>query len=78
MRKTGMARLLELAGTKKHFIIPATILSALASIASFIPFIAIYWIIRDILSALPDMNSLDSSRLIGFGWLICVKKRWVS
>ncbi len=69
VRKTGMARLLELAGTKKHFIIPATILSALASIASFIPFIAIYWIIRDILSALPDMNSLDSSRLIGFGWL---------
>jgi hypothetical protein len=40
--KTGMARLLELAATKKPLVVSAIILACLAAIASFIPYIAVY------------------------------------
>ena len=39
-RKTGMARLLELAATKKPLIILSAILSAMASVVSFAPYVA--------------------------------------
>ena len=43
--KTGMARMMQLAMTKKLLVIASMILSSLAAIASFIPYIAIYFII---------------------------------
>lgn len=68
-RKTGMARLMQLATTKKPLVITSAILSSLASIASFIPYIAIYIIIREILGELPDLSTLDGGKLIQFGWI---------
>ncbi len=65
--KTGMARLLQLAATKKGFIIPAVILSALASVASFIPFIAIYFLIREIINVWPDINAMNTDIMIDYG-----------
>jgi ATP-binding cassette subfamily B protein IrtA len=67
--KTGMARLLELAATKKPLIIASVILSALASVASFIPYIAIYFIIREIMGVYPNFGSLDLQTTLGYGWL---------
>lgn len=67
--KSGMARLLEFAATKKPLIICAAILSALASVVSFVPYIAIYYIVREIMSVYPDFSSLDVQRTIGFGWI---------
>jgi len=67
--KSGMARLLELAATKKPLIISAAILSALASIVSFVPYIAIYYIMREIMGVYPDFANLDVQKTIGFGWI---------
>jgi ATP-binding cassette subfamily B protein len=67
--KSGLARLLELAATKKPLIAGAGIFSALASIASFVPYIAIYYIIREIVGAYPTFASLDIQKTISFGWL---------
>jgi len=67
--KTGTARLMELAATKKPLITGAVILSVLASIVSFVPHIAIYLIVREILVALPNMAALDSALVIHYGWL---------
>jgi ATP-binding cassette subfamily B protein IrtA len=67
--KTGMARLMELAATKKPLMISSVILSALASVASFIPYIAIYFVVREVMGAFPDFKNLDLQRTIGFGWL---------
>ncbi len=50
--KMGMPRLLELAATKKPLVIVSVFLSSLAAIANFIPFIAIYFVIREILTVL--------------------------
>jgi len=67
--KTGMSRLMQLAATKKPFIIASAVLSAIASVASFIPYISIYMIVREILVALPDLTALDVGGLIRLGWL---------
>lgn len=67
--KTGMARLLELAATKKPLVTGAVVLSSLASVASFIPHIAIYLVIREVLSVWPDTSGLDTGTMIRYGWL---------
>lgn len=43
--KTGLARCLELASNKKGLVFLSAILSSLAAIASFVPYIAVYFII---------------------------------
>lgn len=68
-KKTGTARLLELAATKKPLVIGSLILSALASVVSFVPYIAIYLIVRELLAAVPDMANLNSALMIRYGWL---------
>ena len=67
--KKGMARLMEIAAIKKPLVITSTVLSALASVASFIPYIAIYYIISQILAAYPSFNALDTAYLIRLGLL---------
>jgi len=67
--KSGMSRLLELAGKKKAFIICAAVFSALASIVSFVPHIAIYYIVREIVAVYPDFSSLDAQKIIQIGWI---------
>ncbi len=67
--KTGVARLMELATTKKPLMIISVILSALASIASFVPYIAIYYIIGEIMGSYGDFNSLDVEKTLNFGWI---------
>jgi ATP-binding cassette subfamily B protein IrtA len=67
--KTGMARLMELAATKKPLVIVSVVLSALAAVASFIPHLAVYFVIREILGFFPDFGNLDLRRTLGYGWL---------
>lgn len=66
--KKGMARLLELAATKKPYMIASVILSALASVVSFVPYLAIYQIVRTILYSLPNIQMVDADLLIQYGW----------
>ena len=68
-QKTGMARLLQLAATKKPLMIGAILLSCLASVASFIPYVAIYLAVQEILSVWPDLGSLNTSLIFQYGWL---------
>lgn len=67
--KTGMARLMELAATKKPLMVSSVILSALASVVSFVPYIAIYFVVREVMGVFPDFKNLDLQRTVGFGWL---------
>ncbi|SHI23096.1 ATP-binding cassette, subfamily B [Sporobacter termitidis DSM 10068] len=64
-----MARLLELAATKKPLMISSVVLSALASVASFIPHIAIYFLIREIIGVYPDFGNLDLRTALDYGGL---------
>ena len=47
--KTGLARCLELASGHKGLVFLAGFLAALAAICSFVPYLSIYYIIREIL-----------------------------
>ena len=67
--KTGLARCMELASNKKGLIFLSAILSSLASIASFIPYIAVYFIIRSILQVYPNLDNLAVDEVMGYGWL---------
>lgn len=67
--KTGLARCLELASNKKGLVFLSAILSSLASIASFVPYIAVYFIIVSIIQVYPDLDGLNMSEVMGYGWL---------
>lgn len=68
-KKNGTARLLEIAATKKPLVICSVILSALASIVSFVPYIAIYLVVREILAVWPALEAIDSVMVIRYGFL---------
>lgn len=67
-KKSGLARCLELASDKKGLVILSAIFSSLSAIASFIPYVAVYFIIRSILKVYPNMNALEVSQVIKYAW----------
>lgn len=54
---------------KKPLVIASVILSSLAAVASFIPYIAIYFIIRQILAVYPNLSALGQTSLFSYGWM---------
>ena len=65
--KTGLARCMELASDRKGLVFLAAVLSSLAAIASFIPYIAVYFMIRSIIGVYPNLDQLDM--VMNYGWL---------
>jgi ATP-binding cassette subfamily B protein len=65
--KTGFARLWELAMMKKPLVIGSLALSVLAAVLSFVPHIAIYFIIREIIRALPEVSGADAGYIVRWG-----------
>ena len=68
-KKTGMARMWELAFTKKALVLGACVLAIVGSAVSFAPFLAIYAIIRELALNLHDLSALDSAHMIRLGWM---------
>ena len=67
--KKGLPRLMELAMTQKAPMVGGMLLSAMATIASFLPYLAIYFIIQEIVGAYPDFSTLDVPKVLGYGGL---------
>lgn len=67
--KTGLARIFELAADRKSLLVVSAILSVLAAIASFVPYLAVYCMIRDVISTYPDFSMLDKQVFINYGLL---------
>ncbi len=65
--KKGLPRLMELAMTQKAPMAGGMILSALATVASFVPYLAIYFIIQEVVGAYPDFDGLDVQKVLGYG-----------
>lgn len=64
-----LSRAFEAAGPKKGLLVTAMVLAALSSVASFVPFVAIYFVIADAVSVYPDFALLDTGRMIACGWV---------
>ncbi|MDR1194754.1 MAG: ABC transporter ATP-binding protein/permease [Peptococcaceae bacterium] len=71
VRRKGMARLWELASRKKILVLLACVLSLVSVAVSFTPFIAIYYIIRELVTHFSDLGALDGARMTSLGWLAC-------
>lgn len=67
--KTPVARLWELAFTYKILIIFACIFSILSTISAFLPFIAVYFIIYELIINLSTHSALNVELIINYGWL---------
>ncbi|MDR0623320.1 MAG: ABC transporter ATP-binding protein/permease, partial [Treponema sp.] len=68
-RKTGMARLWELALRKKFLVVMSCALAVLSTAVSFTPFIAVYYIIRELVGHAADLGGLDAASMMRLGWL---------
>ncbi len=67
--KTGVLRLLELAGSKKNKLLIACLLSVLTSAARLVPFFTIYGVIRELLAhyaAIGDIDTVKIYMLVGY------------
>jgi ATP-binding cassette subfamily B protein len=67
--KQGMARLLELGARKKGLIVCSCVLAVISVAVSFAPFIAIYYIIRELVAHFADLGALDTAYMTSLGWL---------
>ena len=66
--KAGWSRLLQIAATKKPYMITSIVFSVLSSIVSFVPYIAVYYIVREILGVYPDYGMLEVAKVLSYGW----------
>ena len=48
-KKTGMARLLEIAGEKRGLIISSALLFSISAVCMLIPYVSVYFILKELL-----------------------------
>lgn len=69
-RKTGTARLWQLTSYKKGLVISACVLAVVSVGLSFVPYVSIYYIVRELLASFGGA-ALDTAYLIRQGWVAC-------
>ena len=68
-KKTGMARCLELASQHKGLVFISGILAAAAAVCSFLPYLSIYFIMRELIGVFPDIANANMSVVLRYGWM---------
>lgn len=70
--KSGMSRIFELATDHKGLLAVSGVLAALAATASFVPYVAVYYIIRDVISVYPEFTKLNVEAVWGYGMIAVI------
>lgn len=68
-KKSGVARLFEIAGEKKGLLIVAGILSAVSALCMLIPYWSVYEVLKELLLHGNKISGLDGEVLIHWGWI---------
>lgn len=68
-KKTGLARLFEIAGERKGLLILAGALSAASAACMLVPYWSVYEILNELLHNGGDWNRVDGALLIRWGWI---------
>lgn len=68
-KKTGLARLFEIAGERKGLLVLAGILSAGSSACMLVPYWSVYEILNELLRNSSDWSKTDGNLLIRWGWI---------
>lgn len=66
-KKTGISRLLEIAGEKKGLLVAASILSCVSALCMLIPYLSIYFILKELLQNAAVPAFIDKSEVIHWG-----------
>lgn len=65
--KNGMSRIFELASDHKGLLAVSGIFAVMAAVASFIPYVAVYFIIRDVIALYPVFTNLNIEVILNYG-----------
>ena len=68
-RKTGLARLIEIAGTKRWLIIGAMSLAVITTIMQFVPIIAVYNILIELAKYALNPSLIDKAYVWHWGYI---------
>ena len=68
-RKTGIPRLLEIAGTKAAYLVVAAILGVAAVLAQMTPYVTIYLAVRELVRNIHDLSAIDPTYIAHLGWM---------
>lgn len=68
-QKTGLSRLLEIAGSKKWWLIASVILAVLATAVQFVPTIIVYRILTELSDHASNIKQLDRKLLYDLGFI---------
>ncbi len=68
-KKTGLSRLLEIAGEKKGLLAVSGILSAISAACMLVPFLSVYQILGELLKNAGDLSAVDSTFMMHWGWI---------
>ncbi len=68
IRKTGLGRLWELASMKKLLIFFACLLSVIGVVFSFTPFVALWFIVRELFLYVKEPSFMDVNYMVRLGW----------
>ena len=63
------ARVIGFTGGGRWLIYLSMALSALSSACSFVPFVAVYLVVADVVAVYPDFAALDAARMADLGWM---------
>ena len=63
------ARVIGFTGGGRWLIYLSMALSALSSACSFVPFVAVYLVVADVVAVYPDFAALDAARMTDLGWM---------
>lgn len=68
-KKTGIRRLIEIAGTKKWWLFASMVLAVLATLAQFVPVVAVYLIIEELAANAADIANVNRDLLYRLGFI---------
>jgi ATP-binding cassette subfamily B protein len=68
-KKTGLARLIEIAGAKKWWLFASMALAVVATLAQFVPMVAVYMIISELADHAADLAQVDRDLLYRLGFV---------
>jgi len=71
-RKTGLLRLIEIAGTKSWWLFGSILLAALSAIAQFVPYVAVYKILVELADHATELHLVDRHLIEHWAITSCV------
>ncbi|MDY0094027.1 MAG: ABC transporter ATP-binding protein [Candidatus Vecturithrix sp.] len=68
-KKTGIRRLLEIAGTKKWWLFASMFLAVIATVVQFVPVVSVYLIIEELAAHAADIAAINRARVYRLGYI---------